>query len=161
MQQLFLNKDNSVAIDSKQQELTDSQIITQAAMETKSPYSSAVVLGMFDKEMRMPNAVAVRYGNTIFVVHQGKTNKRRGTFRALNADTAQNYLNAGRQFVIEAYKAGYDVLVTEFFDESILNIFRTISKNPPNPDMGYRAMKKQNGEFRVVLQLGTPRGETQ
>ena len=159
MQQLFLNKDNSVAIDSKKQELTDSQIITTAAMETKSPYSADVVLGMFDKEMRMPNAVAIRYGNTIFVVHQGKTNKRQGTFRALNADTAQNYLEAGRRFVVEAYEAGYDALVTEFFDPSILNIFRTISKNPPNPDMGYRATQKPNGEYRVVLQLGTPRGE--
>lgn len=150
-----------MAIDSKQQELTDSQIITTAAMETKSPYSSDVVLGMFDKEMRMPNAVAIRYGNTIFVVHQGKTNKRHGTFRALNADTAKNYIESSRRFVTEAYAAGYDVLVTEFFDPTILNIFKTISKNPPNPDMGYRAMKKQNGDFRVVLQLGTPRGEKQ
>lgn len=149
-----------MAIDSKKQELTDSQIITTAAMDTQSPYSSDVVLGMFDKEMRMPNAVAIRYGNTIFVVHQGKTNKRQGTFRALNADTAQNYLESSRRFVIEAYQAGYDVLVTEFFDQSILNIFRTISKNPPNPEMGYKAMQKPNGEFRVVLQLGAPRGET-
>jgi len=161
MQQLFLNKDNSVAIDSKKQELTDSQIITMAAMDTNSPYSSDVVLGMLDKELRMPNALAIRYGNTIFIVHQGRTNKRRGTFRALNADTAQNYLESSRKFVIEAYKAGYDALVTDFFDESILNIFRTISKNPPNPDMGYRVTKKPNGEFRVILQLGTPRGETQ
>ena len=150
-----------MAIDSKKQELTDSQIITMAAMNTNSPYSSDVVLGMFDKEMRMPNAVAIRYGNTIFVVHQGKTNKRRGTFRALNADTAKNYIESSRKFVVEAYQAGYDVLVTEFFDDTILNIFKTISRNPPNPDMGYTALKKSNGEFRVVLQLGTPRGETQ
>ena len=148
-----------MAIDSKQQELTDSQIITTAALETKSSYSADVVLGMFDKEMRMPNSIAIRYGNTIFVVHQGRTNKRHGTFRALNADTAKNYVESSKRFVIEAYQAGYDVLVTEFFDQSILNIFRIISKDPPNPDMGYRATQKPNGEYRVVLQLGTPRGE--
>jgi len=161
MQQLFLNKDDSVAIDSKKQQLTDEQIITIAAQETGSKYTTDAVIVMFQREAEMPNATLLRYGNTIFIIHAGKTIKNYGTFRALNADTAQNYLESGRQFVIDAYARGFDGLVTEFYDSSILNIFRTISKNPPNPGMGYSARQTADGGYRVTLQLGTPRGGKQ
>jgi hypothetical protein len=80
--------------------------------------------------------------------------KNFGTFRALNADTAANYLESSFQFVTDAYNAGYDGLITDFYDQSILNIFRAISKNPPNPEMGYSAAKLPDGGFRVTLQLG-------
>jgi hypothetical protein len=48
------------------------------------------------------------------------------------------------------------LLLTEFYDPNILNIFRTIAMNPPNPDMGYK-VKQGDGVYQVTLQLGKRR----
>ena len=141
-------------VDSKKTKIPVNEIVTTAAKETKSPYDPDVALAVFVREIKAPNVQLLRYGNTIFVIHAGKTIKNFGTFRALNADTAANYLESSFQFVTDAYNAGYDGLITDFYDQSILNIFRAISKKPPNPDMGYSAAKLSDGGFRVTLQLG-------
>jgi hypothetical protein len=79
-----------------------------------------------------------------------------GSFRALNADTAENFLQSSYQFVIDAYRAGFYQLVTKFKDQSLLNIFRIISNNPPNPGMGYEVRQEPDGQYLVTLQLGDP-----
>lgn len=146
-----------MVVDSKEQELTEDQILTIAAQETKSEYSPDVVKAFFEKEKKTKGFRSYRYGNTIYSVHPTKANPSKGMFRALNADTAQNYVDSGFKFITDAYNDGFDVLVTEFKDESIMNIFRTVSKNPPNPGMGYSASKLKNGDFRVTVKLGNPR----
>lgn len=144
-------------VDSKKEQMQVKDIVTTAAENTKSPYDADQALAIFQQEINAPNVQIIRYGNTLFVIHAGRTNKNFGTFRALNADTAANYLQSSFEFVVAAYNAGYDGLVTDFYDESILNIFRVISKNPPNPGMAYSAAKISKGGYRVTLQLGTPR----
>jgi hypothetical protein len=79
-----------------------------------------------------------------------------GWFRALNADTAKNFLENSRVFADSAYKVGFDVVVTNFTDPTILNIFKMISKNPVRDGMGYAVQKAQNG-YRVTLVLGPKR----
>jgi hypothetical protein len=146
-----------MVVDSKEQELTEDQILTAVAYETKSKYSPDMIKAFFEKEKLIKGFKSYRYGNTIYAVHANRTSSSYGTFRALNADTADNYVDSGFKFVVDAYADGFDVLVTEFADQSILNIFRKVSKNPPNEGMAYSASELENGEFRVVLQLGKPR----
>jgi hypothetical protein len=146
-----------MVVDSKEKKLSVDEILTIVAKETKSPYPPEIMRSFFVRELQEPGTKTMRYGNTLYVVHPGRTQKNKGTFRALNADTAENYMESGKQFVDDAYAQGFDTLVTEFKDQSILNIFRNISKNPPREDMGYEAAQDENGEFEVVLQLGTPR----
>ena len=105
----------------------------------------------------MPDSKFYRYGNTVYVVHGSPKNPSKGTFRALNADTAPNFMASGFAFVVDAYKNGYDTLVTQFRDQSLLNIFRNVAKNPPNPGMGYNVQMLANGEYQVALQLGQKR----
>jgi hypothetical protein len=64
---------------------------------------------------------------------------------------------SGFAFVVDAYKNGFDTLVTQFRDQSLLNIFRNVAKNPPNPGMGYNVQMLDNGEYQVALQMGTKR----
>jgi hypothetical protein len=64
---------------------------------------------------------------------------------------------SGFAFVVDAYKNGFDTLVTQFRDQSLLNIFRNVAKNPPNPGMGYNVQMLANGEYQVALQLGQKR----
>jgi hypothetical protein len=146
-------------VNSNEQELTEDQILTIAAQETKSEYSPDMVKAFFEKEKKTKGFKSYRYGNTIYSVHPSKSDPSKGMFRALNADTAENYVASGFKFITDAYNDGYDILVTEFKDETILNIFRTVSKNPPNPGMGYSTSKLENGDFRVTIKLGTPRNK--
>lgn len=125
-----------------------------AAEETKSKYSAAQVYAAIVKEMNLRGTTTYRAGNTIFVMHHAKG--RVGFFRALNADTARNYLENSYEFIQAAYKMGFDTLVTEFEDPTIINIFKAISRNPPQDQMGYKAEKTNKG-YRVTVKLGPKR----
>ena len=144
-------------VDSKQQMLQVGELLKIASENTESEYPPEFLYATFVKEVQMPDSKFLRYGNVLYLIHGSPKDPRKGQFRALNADIAQNFLESGFQFVIDAYKAGFDVLVTEFKDQSLLNIFRTVAKNPPNPGMGYQVEMTQGGQYRVTLQLGTPR----
>jgi hypothetical protein len=144
-------------VDSRQQMLELGELIKVAAENTKSEYPIEFVYAAFVKEVQMPDSKFYRYGNTVYVVHASPKTPSKGTFRALNADTAPNFMASGFAFVVDAYKNGFDTLVTQFSDQSLLNIFRNVAKNPPNPGMGYNVQMLDNGEYQVALQLGTKR----
>jgi hypothetical protein len=133
------------------------ELLKVAAENTQSEYPMEFVYAAFVKEVQMPDSKFYRYGNTVYVVHGSPKNPSKGTFRALNADTAPNFMASGFAFVVDAYKNGYDTLVTQFRDQSLLNIFRNVAKNPPNPGMGYNVQMLANGEYQVALQLGQKR----
>jgi hypothetical protein len=143
-------------VDSKKKQLGEQAILMIAAQETKSPHPASTVYAALVKEMNMEGASTVREGNTLFVVH--KAGGRVGVFRALNADTARNYLESSYAFIQGAYKMGFDVLVSEFEDPTIMNIFKAISRNPPQEGMGYKAERTKTG-FRVTVKLGPKRAE--
>jgi hypothetical protein len=143
-------------VDSKQQMLTVNEILQTAAEQSQSQYPLEIVYAAFVKEIQMPNSKFYRYGNTIFVIHADVEKPGIGSFRALNSDTAENFLQASYQFVMDAYRAGFYQLITKFKDQSLLNIFRVISRDPPNPDMGYEVRKEPDGQYLVTLQLGRP-----
>ena len=143
-------------VDSKKKQLSQDAILMIAAQETKSPHPASTIYAAMVKEMNMPGTSVVRDGNTLFVIHNAKG--RVGVFRALNADTARNYLENSYAFIQGAYKMGFDVLVSEFEDPTIMNIFKAISRNPPQEGMGYKAVRTKNG-FRVTVKLGPKRAE--
>ena len=97
----------------------------------------------------------MRQGNTIFVVHKTKY-PGAGFFRALNADTARNFLASSQVFMKAAYQVGFDVVVTQFDDPTILNIFRMIARTQPE-NMGYAVQKTEEGGYQVTLKLGASR----
>jgi hypothetical protein len=140
--------------DSKKKELSVDAILMIAAQKTKSKYSAQQVYASLVKEMNLEGTSVYREGNTLFIMHHAKG--RIGIFRALNADTARNYLDNSYTFIQDAYKMGFDILVSDFEDPTIMNIFKGISRNPPQEGMGYRAEKTKRG-FRVTVKLGPAR----
>jgi hypothetical protein len=140
--------------DSKKKELSVEAVLMIAAQQTKSPYSPEQVYAALVKEMNTEGTSTYRQGNTVFLMHHAKG--RIGTFRALNADTARNYLDNSYTFIKDAYEMGFDVLVSDFKDPTIMNIFKGISRNPPREGMGYRAERTKDG-FRVTVKLGPTR----
>jgi hypothetical protein len=143
-------------IDSNQQQLTSEQIIEIAAENTKVGRPIKEVKEMLTVEFRMPNIWKMRHGNTIFIVHKSKE-AGYGFFRALNADVPRNFLVNSRVFAESAYKVGFDVVVTQFSDMSLLGIFKVIARDPVREGMGYAAQKTEDGGLQVTLVLGPKR----
>lgn len=143
-------------VDSRQKKLTSEQVIEIAAANTKVGRPMKQVKEMLMIEFSMPNIWKMQEGNTIYVVHKTKY-PGYGYFRALNADTPQNFLASGRVFAEAAYKVGFDVVVTQFNDSSLLGIFKVISRNPVQEGMGYAAQRTKDGGYQVTLQLGPAR----
>lgn len=144
-------------VDSDERLLNSQEIVQIALENTKSKYSPQVAYAAILDEMSQKNSLVFQYGNTLFSVLKGRD--RIGFFKALNADTAPNFVDNSKKFVKWAYETGFDGLVTQFSDPAILQVFKAISKKPPMQGMGYKAMKTQDGGFKVVLQLGQPRGK--
>lgn len=143
-------------IDSRTQKLSGEQIVEIAAKNTKVDRPLPEVKDMLTIEFNMPNTWKMREGNTIFICHKSKQ-AGYGYFRALNADTAPNFLQNSRIFVDAAYKVGFDVLVTQFSDSSLLGLFKMISRNPVREGMGYAVQKTDDGGYQVTLVLGPKR----
>jgi hypothetical protein len=144
-------------VDSKQEELTREDIIGIAGMNTGAEVPYGDLITAVNAELQMPNTLFIRQGNTLFIIH--KAASRIGYFRALNADTAKNFLENGMEFIKACYKMGFDTMATEFSDPAVLGVFRYISQNPPNPNMGYQVQKTQDGGFYVTVQCGPRRGD--
>ena len=143
-------------VDSKQKMLQVNDLLHAAAENTQSEYPVEMVYASFTREAQMPNSKFLRYGNTIFIIHGDLEKPGVGSFRALNADTAQNFLQSSYQFVIDAYKAGYYMLITKFRDQNLINIFKIIQRNPPNPGMGFDVKTGADGQYVVRLMVGDP-----
>ena len=141
-------------VDSDKKLLSDDEIIQKAVMNIRSPYSYDQVFKSIKNELQLPGTQFLREGNTLFIVHYD--HDRVGSFRALNADTAYNYINNSWLFCKACYDMGYDALVTEFYDPTIVNIFRAISKHPPYPQMGYNVKQSVDGWIGTI-KLGPTR----
>lgn len=137
--------------------MSGEQIIEIAAKNTKVDRPIKEVKDMLTIEFNMPNIWKMREGNTIFICHKSK-HAGYGYFRALNADTAANFLQNSRVFADAAYKVGFDVLVTQFNDISLLSLFKMNFRNPVREGMGYAAQKTDDGGIQVTLVLGPARG---
>lgn len=143
-------------VDSREKELSVEDIIGIAGMNTDAGVQVGQLIQMINAELQMPDTLFLRQGNTLFIIHKAKP--RVGFFRAMNADTANNFLQNGTEFIKACYKMGFDTMATQFDDPTLLSIFRYISQNPPNPNMGYQVQKTDDGGFYVTVQCG-PRRE--
>ncbi len=144
-------------VDSKQKMLTVLEIIEEAAKSTGVNRPLEEVVQMLQMELSQPQIWKCREGNTLFIVHKS-AKPGFGYFRALNADTAQNYVENSRKFIAAAYKIGLDYLVTQFKDPTVMNIFKIIGRDKP-ADMGYAVQHTNDGGYQVTLKLGKSRGD--
>lgn len=143
-------------VDSTQQELTPEDIIGIASINTDSTVDAGTAVQRVAAELQMPDTLFIRQGNTLFIIH--KSAPRVGWFRALNADTANNFLDNSVMFIQACYDMGFDTMASTFTDPTLLGIFRYISNNPPNPQMGYQAQRTRDGGFYVTVKCGPSRG---
>jgi len=139
-------------VDSQQEELSVEDIISIAGMNTDAGMEPERLIKIINAELQMPDTLFLREGNTLFIIHKAKPGV--GWFRAINADTAPNFLQNGRTFMLACHKMGFDTMATNFTDPTLLGVFRYVSQNPPVEGMGYQVQKTNNGGFYVTVKTG-------
>jgi hypothetical protein len=139
--------------DSRKVKLNPAQIISVALENTQSKYPANVAMPAILTELSQPNSDVKQIGNTLFSLHKGDAGQ--GFFKAFNADTAPNFVQNSKEYVVYAKNdLGMNLLVTEFEDPAISTLFHVIAKNPPMEGMGFTEYKTDNGGSRIVLNLG-------
>ena len=139
-------------VDSQEQELSVDDIIGIAGMNTGADVDYQTLKAAITAELNMPNTLFLRQGNTLFIIHKAAPGV--GWFRALNADTAPNYLQNSMEFIKACNKMGFKTLATNFDDPRIMRVVRYISENAPFEGMGYEARQTEDGQFYVTVNTG-------
>ena len=140
-------------VDSKNQKLNSGEIIPIFLSNTEQPHPMNVMMPAVLTELNQPNVKTKQFGNTLFEIILGDGDK--AFFKAFNADIGPNFVENSKKFCVWASKVmRLKILVTEFKDPSLEQLFKIISMNPPMPDMGYQAFKMKSGNTRIVLNLG-------
>ena len=147
--------------DSRKTKMNPIDIIRTAAEETKSKYTPDQVVSAGLAQMQAPNTIAIREGNTIYIVHYLPEQKDHSMFHVLNADTATNYVKNTRQFLKAAGMMGQRVMVVRFETPEPLTLFKKIMRDPPFPDMGYTIQRSPRGQYTATINMGnTGKGAT-
>ena len=131
------------------------EIVKVAAQQQSPDLPFDKVYNSIAAELQVPQTQFIRQGNTLFIIHP-TDKKRTGFFRALNADSGENYLKNCEMFAKAAYAAGWDTLFTQFRDPSLINIFRYVGRSKPD-NMGYTVEQGQDGTYQVTVKLGPDR----
>jgi len=140
-------------VDSKERKLNSGEIIPIFLSNTEHPYPMNVMMTAILDELNQPSVQTKQIGNTLFEIITGDGDE--AFFKAFNADTGPNFVENSKQFVVWARKVlGLKVLVTEFNDPALKQLFKIISMNPPMQGMGYKSYNTANGGTRIVLNLG-------
>jgi hypothetical protein len=141
-------------IDSKHKHLNLQEIVRISLQNTNSKHDFQAAFLSIVKELTLPSAKPIRIGNTLFILHISPKDPSHAMFRALNADSSSNYLDNSKNFIKQAKKMGFKVLVSQFKSESILHLFKMISKKPPFPNMGFIAQKTTDGGYQATINMG-------
>lgn len=147
----------SAFIDSKMQMLDEDEIIGISAQEKNSPYSPEQIKAALLSEVHNLGALLIREGNTFFIVNP-TNNPEIVMFRALNADTVQNYIDSIVKVAKTLSKKGIKILVIDFNDEKIIQLLKAISKGAGNSNMGapgtgYLIQQNAEGTYRAIVKI--------
>jgi hypothetical protein len=141
-------------VDSKKRMLDAKEIVNIATEETGGKFTKEQVEAAVLAEANMPNAIPMREGNTMYIIHYLPEQRDRGMLRVLNADTAVNYVNNTRTFLKAAGLTGFKILVVFFETDEPLTLFKKIMRDPPFTGMGYTIEKSKDGRYRATINMG-------
>lgn len=143
----------TTTVDSKQEQLSIPEIITQAVYNTPRegvpPY--AAILSII-KEGTMPHTEVKQYGNTVFITHFSE-DKDLAIGRALNIDTAQNFVYNGEEYFRDLVRGGSKKFVAQFDQVSFARAFMAFKRKPITTDMKMWMVKTPSGKVQVRIAM--------
>lgn len=109
----------------------------------------AVLLGTV-QEGSMPNTTVEQIGNTVFITHYSDDQKE-VAMRALNVDTARNYLDNAVEYIKRLSDSGVERMTSDFDDKRILQLFNSIARRPEFAHWGMKVYNKRGGGMRAFV----------
>lgn len=143
-------------VDSTKKLLEPPQIILQFAHQYPGNHPVQAVVAAISDELNMPDADAIQFGNTVFISHYTEGDQDAVLMRAMNVDTAENYVDNTENYVVYAYGRGVKTIVTVFNDPAIESLIKTvkhrIDKNNPTLDAEL-TFKQDEGQTTATIVL--------
>lgn len=143
----------TTTVDSKKEQLSIPEIITQAVYNTPvegvPPYAAVLAIV---KEGTLPDTEVKQYGNTVFITHFSG-DKDLAVGRALNIDTANNFIYNGEDYFRDLVKGGTTKFVAQFDQVSFARAFMMLKKKPITSDMKMWMVKTPSGKVQVRIAL--------
>lgn len=143
-------------VDSKERPLPAPTIITTALGELDlGGITPAAAMAGIAKEMTMKNTDMVQIGNTVFIGHRGKgDNKDLMWGRALNIDTAQNFVANGLKYFTHMQKIGVKRYVSDYDGAIYDSAFKAWKRYADKLDTKIAVGRKATGGSRAYVTLG-------
>jgi len=143
-------------VDSTKQPLQAPEIIMTAASElnnTGRPVGN--VIAALAQELAMPNTDQVQIGNTVFIGHRGKgKNKNVMEGRALNLDTARNFIRNGLKYISYLQRKGVEYYRTDFDEKQYLTAFQFWYNKSEGTDTEIDVVQLDTGGYRAFIKIG-------
>jgi len=112
------------------------------------PVQSALLV--IAREGAMPNCDVTQIGNTVFISHFDDS-RVEVAFRALNADTARNYVDNIVEYLQRLVSSGVRRMTCDFADPKIMQVIKTITRRPDFSRWGVRVYPLTTGEMRAYI----------
>jgi hypothetical protein len=143
-------------VDSKERPLPAPTIITTALGELDlGGITPAAAMAGIAKEMTMKDTDMVQIGNTVFIGHRGKgANKDLMWGRALNIDTAQNFVANGLKYFTHMQKIGVKRYVSDYDGAIYDSAFKAWKRYADKLDTKIAVGRKATGGSRAYVTLG-------
>ena len=143
----------TATVDSKKDKLSIPEIITQAVYnnppEGVPPYAAILAIV---KEGTMPNTEVKEYGNTVFITHFNES-KDLAVGRALNIDTAKNFILNGEEYFRDLVRGGTKKFVAQFDQKSFATAFLAFKRKPITTEMQMWMVETPSGQTQVRIAL--------
>ena len=143
-------------VDSKERPLPAPTVITTALGELDlGGLTPAAAMAGIAKEMTMKDTDMVQIGNTVFIGHRGKgDNKDLMWGRALNIDTAQNFVANGLKYFTHMQKIGVKRYVSDYDGAIYDSAFKAWKRYADKLDTKIAVGRKATGGSRAYVTLG-------
>ena len=143
-------------VNSKERPLPAPTIITTALGELDlGGITPAAAMAGIAKEMTMKDTDMVQIGNTVFIGHRGKgENKDLMYGRALNIDTAQNFVANGLKYFTHMQKIGVKRYVSDYDGAIYDSAFKAWKRYADKLDTKIAVGRKATGGSRAYVTLG-------
>jgi hypothetical protein len=118
-------------------------------------HPTPAALAALAQELEMEDAEAIQFGNTAFISHY--TADGQSVFmRALNVDTAKNFVDNIENYVAHVYRRGVKTITTAFTDDAIAGAIRTVKQRIEKLNRAVKAeltFDVRNEQTVAIIQL--------
>ena len=136
-------------VDSNEKQLSTPEIITLVAAENTAVPLAAALMAIV-KEGTMPNTEVKQYGNTVFITHFSK-DRDLAIGRALNKDTARNFIDNGAEYFTDLVQNGTRKFVAQFKQKSFALAFKALEKRPITTEQRLWIFDTVDGKTQVRI----------